>query len=296
MTAISQDRPANTSLVQRGIREALYAGAISFGMFFLLIGIKTDQNIRNELILVPRWGLLAVVIALVMAGRFLMVVWLHEGQGEIVRNEPVAQRDQADEQPYGDLAGARGNAAQLAILGADRISDQHRDCLADAEREAEQEQGILGDDLLRSEGCRAEPAHHQRAHHDRPEFCRHLQSDRQSHAGNLPECCGIEPGKIAEKAEGTQIGVAQHERDQDDGRDEAAHAEGPAEAGQTQLWNWADAEDQQIGKAEDQHEIDECEMHHHPAALETDQHLRQRHRYQQRDDPEGDAVKEALHE
>ncbi|HTN95710.1 MAG TPA: high-affinity branched-chain amino acid ABC transporter permease LivM [Nordella sp.] len=77
MTAISQDRPANTSLVQRGIREALYAGAISFGMFFLLIGIKTDQNIRNELILVPRWGLLAVVIALVMAGRFLMVVWLH---------------------------------------------------------------------------------------------------------------------------------------------------------------------------------------------------------------------------
>ena len=39
MTAISQDRPANTSLVQRGIREALYAGAISFGMFFLLIGL-----------------------------------------------------------------------------------------------------------------------------------------------------------------------------------------------------------------------------------------------------------------
>ena len=76
MTAISPDRVASTTPFQRGIREALYAGAIAFGLFFLLIGIKTDQNIRNELILVTRWGLLAVVIGLVMAGRFLTVAYL----------------------------------------------------------------------------------------------------------------------------------------------------------------------------------------------------------------------------
>jgi branched-chain amino acid transport system permease protein len=76
MTAISTDRIASTAPVQRAIREALYAGVISFGLFFLLIGIKSDQNIRNELILVPRWGLLAIVVGLVMAGRFLMVAYL----------------------------------------------------------------------------------------------------------------------------------------------------------------------------------------------------------------------------
>jgi branched-chain amino acid transport system permease protein len=76
MTAISQDRIVNTTAFQRGAREALYAGVISFGLFFLLIGIKTDQNIRNELVLVQRWGLLAIVVGLVMAGRFLMVAYL----------------------------------------------------------------------------------------------------------------------------------------------------------------------------------------------------------------------------
>jgi branched-chain amino acid transport system permease protein len=76
MAAISPDRIENTTPVQRAFREALYAGAISFGLFLLLIGIKTDQNIRNELILVPRWGMLAIVIALVMAGRFVTVAYL----------------------------------------------------------------------------------------------------------------------------------------------------------------------------------------------------------------------------
>ena len=51
-------------------RDAIYAGLISLGMFVLIIGLKTDQNISNELILVPRWGLLAIVVAIVMAGRF----------------------------------------------------------------------------------------------------------------------------------------------------------------------------------------------------------------------------------
>ena len=49
---------------------------IAFGLFFLLIGLKTDQNIRNELILVQRWGLLAIVVGLVMAGRFLVVAYV----------------------------------------------------------------------------------------------------------------------------------------------------------------------------------------------------------------------------
>jgi len=76
MTAISPDRIEQTTPIQRATREALYAGVIAFGLFFLLIGIKTDQNIRNELILLQRWGLLAVVVGLVMVGRFLTVAYL----------------------------------------------------------------------------------------------------------------------------------------------------------------------------------------------------------------------------
>lgn len=61
--------------ITRAVRESLFAGVISFGLFFLLIGLKTDQNIRNELVLVQRWGLLAAVVLITMAGRFLYVAF-----------------------------------------------------------------------------------------------------------------------------------------------------------------------------------------------------------------------------
>ena len=63
-------------LMSRALREAFYAGIIAFGLFVLLIGLKTDQNIRNELILVQRWGLLAIVVGLVMVVRFAMVAYI----------------------------------------------------------------------------------------------------------------------------------------------------------------------------------------------------------------------------
>jgi branched-chain amino acid transport system permease protein len=99
MTAISPDRIENTTPFQRGIREALYAGVIAFGLFFLLIGVKSDQNIRNELILVQRWGLLAIVVALVMAGRFMMVAWLQPyldaRKGQKAKAAPVVQAEKS---------------------------------------------------------------------------------------------------------------------------------------------------------------------------------------------------------
>jgi branched-chain amino acid transport system permease protein len=74
--AVSTNRVEAENLVPRAIRESLYAGAIALGLFILLVGLKTDQNIRNELIIVQRWGLLAVVVALVMIGRFVTVVYI----------------------------------------------------------------------------------------------------------------------------------------------------------------------------------------------------------------------------
>lgn len=68
---ITTSRDAVAHPLARAAREAVYAGIISFGMFVLLIGLKTDQNIRNEVILVQRWGLLAAVVAITMLGRFI---------------------------------------------------------------------------------------------------------------------------------------------------------------------------------------------------------------------------------
>jgi branched-chain amino acid transport system permease protein len=64
------------SLTGKALREAAFTAVMAFLMFILFIGLKTDQNIRNELIIVPRWGLLAIVVAIAFAGRFAMVAWL----------------------------------------------------------------------------------------------------------------------------------------------------------------------------------------------------------------------------
>lgn len=76
MVAIPAAREGTANVYGRALREALYAGAISFGLFVLFIGLKTDQNIRNELILVQRWGLLAAVVGFVMIGRFVAVAYV----------------------------------------------------------------------------------------------------------------------------------------------------------------------------------------------------------------------------
>jgi branched-chain amino acid transport system permease protein len=75
VTTATADKTAN-NVIANAAREALYAGLIAFGLFVLLVGLKTDQNIRNELILVQRWGLLAILVGIVMAGRFVISAFL----------------------------------------------------------------------------------------------------------------------------------------------------------------------------------------------------------------------------
>ncbi len=74
-TMSNQDNAAG-NLTARAFREAFYAGVIALGLFVLFIGLKTDQNIHNELVLVQRWGLLAIFVILAMIGRFVMVAYI----------------------------------------------------------------------------------------------------------------------------------------------------------------------------------------------------------------------------
>jgi branched-chain amino acid transport system permease protein len=45
-------------------------------MFVLYVGLGTQQNISNELVVVQRWGLLAIFVAIAAVGRFAIVVFL----------------------------------------------------------------------------------------------------------------------------------------------------------------------------------------------------------------------------
>ena len=70
--ASNSARPED-NLFQKGIKEGIFAGVISLGMFLLYIGIVTEQNIHNELVYRFRFGLLAAFVIIAAVGRFLIV-------------------------------------------------------------------------------------------------------------------------------------------------------------------------------------------------------------------------------
>lgn len=85
--------------MSNAFRDALIAGLLAFGMFVLLIGIRTDQNIRNELILVQRWGLLAIVVGVTMVARFMMSAfvnpWLADRKAQKAATKTLASTEQS---------------------------------------------------------------------------------------------------------------------------------------------------------------------------------------------------------
>ncbi|MCD1263155.1 high-affinity branched-chain amino acid ABC transporter permease LivM [Shinella sumterensis] len=67
---------AGGNLTARALREGIFAGIVALGLFVLFVGLETTQNIRNELVLNQRWGLLAIFVAVAAVGRFLTVAYI----------------------------------------------------------------------------------------------------------------------------------------------------------------------------------------------------------------------------
>jgi branched-chain amino acid transport system permease protein len=61
-------------LLIRALRETALTALVAFGLFLPLIGFNTVQNIRNELVLETRFGLLLTLVAIIAGLRFLHVV------------------------------------------------------------------------------------------------------------------------------------------------------------------------------------------------------------------------------
>ena len=53
------------------LRDAARTALVAFGLLLPLIGFETVTNIRDELVLTTRWPLLAALVAIVAAGRFV---------------------------------------------------------------------------------------------------------------------------------------------------------------------------------------------------------------------------------
>src|SRR5262245_53016755 len=59
------------------VKDALIAGLIALGLFGPIIGLVTVQNMSNQLVLQTRWWLVAIMVAIVIVGRFILstVIW-----------------------------------------------------------------------------------------------------------------------------------------------------------------------------------------------------------------------------
>jgi branched-chain amino acid transport system permease protein len=65
--------PETTDIdVVGALKSAVFTAVIAFGLFLPLIGLKTTQDIHNELVLEPRFPLLLIFVALAVAGSLLM--------------------------------------------------------------------------------------------------------------------------------------------------------------------------------------------------------------------------------
>ena len=65
------------------VKDAAFAGLVALGVFGPLVGFNTVPNMQNRLVLETRWGLLAIIVGLVVVGRFLLSVWQAARAGHV---------------------------------------------------------------------------------------------------------------------------------------------------------------------------------------------------------------------
>ncbi|TCZ65901.1 high-affinity branched-chain amino acid ABC transporter permease LivM [Roseicella aquatilis] len=58
------------------IRDAAIAAAVAFGLFAMLVGLRTEIGPQSNLILRQRWAAVAILCAIVFLGRLLITWWL----------------------------------------------------------------------------------------------------------------------------------------------------------------------------------------------------------------------------
>ena len=77
---IAVPNAASENAVTHALKDAGLAALTAFGLLLPLIGFRTVQDIRNELVLETRWRLLVALVVMVAAGRLfqnlVVMPWL----------------------------------------------------------------------------------------------------------------------------------------------------------------------------------------------------------------------------
>ncbi len=100
------------------LKDATLAGLVAFGLFFFMIGLRTDQGPTGALQISTRFQTFAIIVAAVFAGVFLRT--LAFGRGPIPLSLPPGLTDLAD------TAGrfAAPGAPDLRAAGAGAVLQQ----------------------------------------------------------------------------------------------------------------------------------------------------------------------------
>jgi branched-chain amino acid transport system permease protein len=69
-----ESEPTRASAIEAALKEAAIAALIAFGLFALMIGIRTDQGPTSALVFTPRFGAVAALVAVTFVGRFLLAL------------------------------------------------------------------------------------------------------------------------------------------------------------------------------------------------------------------------------
>jgi branched-chain amino acid transport system permease protein len=77
----------------RALKDTLITGLIALGLFGPVIGLVTVQNMSNQLVLNTRWTVVAVMVAIVMVGRFILttVVWPRMAANKLKAKPEISQ-------------------------------------------------------------------------------------------------------------------------------------------------------------------------------------------------------------
>src|SRR3954469_15960218 len=70
------------------LKDAVLSGAVAFGLFFFMIGLRTEQGSTGALEITTRWQTFAILVAVVFAGSFLRTLIF--GRGAIPLAVPPA--------------------------------------------------------------------------------------------------------------------------------------------------------------------------------------------------------------
>ena len=69
-----ESEPFQPSALAAALKEAVIAAAVAFGLFGLMVGIKTDQGPTSALVFTTRFDIVGILVAIAFVGRFIFAL------------------------------------------------------------------------------------------------------------------------------------------------------------------------------------------------------------------------------